>query len=222
MEKRVLLSAGRQVTSSAGDIVSGSNQAAYHRSSVFVHHVRRNGFPIGGVHLVTLGIHLPHFRLNYEPWHQIRLFIAIVVLACIAGCATGPQFRPDSAPPPDAARVYVYRLKHYNLGAGVVPNTTPYRIKMNDGREVNLSNGGYYSFLARPGTNTLGSHMVIAWPVLVAMVLNDKELLRTEFKPGETYYLKFEVGTWGSKMTVVDKAVGEAEIQKCKLIFETN
>jgi hypothetical protein len=56
----------------------------------------------------------------------------------------------------------------------------------------------------------------------VALMLNQKELLRTEFTAGETYYLKFEVGAFGSKMTVVDKAVGEDEIRNCKLITEAN
>ena len=54
------------------------------------------------------------------------------------------------------------------------------------------------------------------------MMLNQKELLRPEFTPGETYYLKFEVGAFGSKMTVVDKVVGEEEIRKCKLVSEAN
>src|SRR5438105_14216951 len=91
--------------------------------------------------------------------HQVKLLMSVAVLVGIAGCATGPDFQTASAPPPDAARVYVYRLKHYNPWAGLVPNATPYRITVNDGRVVDLSNDGYYSFLARPGANTLGSSM---------------------------------------------------------------
>jgi hypothetical protein len=93
---------------------------------------------------------------------------------------------------------------------------------MDDGRVVDLSNGGYYSFLARPGTNTIGSSMKYSHSWFVAIMLKKKELLRTEFTPGETYYLKFEVGAFGSKMTVVDKALGEAEIRKCKLVAQTD
>ena len=154
--------------------------------------------------------------------NQCKMFIWVVALVCFVGCATGPEFRTASGPPPDAARVYVYRLKHYNPWAGLMPNATPYILKMEDGRVIDLSNGGYYSFLARPGTNTIGSSMKYPFPLVVGVILNKKELLRTEFTPGETYYLKFEVGTWGSKMTVVDKALGEAEIRKCKLVAQTD
>jgi len=150
------------------------------------------------------------------------MFIWVVALVCIVGCATGPQFRAASAPSPDAARVYVYRLKHYNPWAGLVPNATPYTIKMDDGRVVDLSNGGYYSFLARPGTNIIGSSMKYSHSWFVAIMLKKKELLRTEFTPGKTFYLKFEVGAFGSKMTVVDNALGEAEIRKCKLVAQTD
>jgi len=148
--------------------------------------------------------------------------MSVAILIGIVGCATGPQFQAALPPPPDAARVYVYRLKHYNPWAGLVPNATPYRITMSDGRVVDLSNGGYYSFLARSGINTLGSSIKYSPSWFVAMMLEKKELLRTEFTGGETYYLKFEVGAFGSQMKVVERAVGEEEIRKCKLVTQVD
>ena len=47
------------------------------------------------------------------------------------------------------------------------------------------------------------------------------ERLRTPFEPGQTYYLKFEVGAFGPKMAVVDEAVGANEIKNCNLIAES-
>ena len=83
-----------------------------------------------------------------------------------------------------------------------------------------MNNGGYYAFITRPGTNTLGSAMKYSHSWVLAMALDKKELLRTEFESGKTYYLKFEVGTFGPKMAIVDKAVGENEIKQCRLIEE--
>jgi hypothetical protein len=152
---------------------------------------------------------------------NITLTVLILVTANIIGCASGPPFRPASPPPPDAALVYIYRLPGYNGWAGLVPNTTPYRISADGQHIVDLCNGGYYWFLARPGTNSLGSSMKYSHSWALMLVLNRKEILRTEFEPGETYYLKFEVGARGSKLAAVDPGLGQNEIKKCRLITDT-
>jgi ribosomal-protein-alanine N-acetyltransferase len=159
-------------------------------------------------------------RPNGGP-QRITLMVLAVLLISIIGCASGPQFRAVSSPPSDAALVYIYRLKHYNAWAGLIPNATSYRISIAGERIVDLSNGGYYPFIARSTTNTLGSAMNYRGAWILAMALDRKELLRTEFEPGKTYYLKFEVGTFGPKMTDVGGTVGESEVKQCRLIAET-
>lgn len=154
-------------------------------------------------------------------WPRITLMALTIILTGMIGCASGPQLPAVSSPPSDAALVYIYRLKHYNAWAGLIPNATSYRISIDGERIIDLSNGGCYPFVAKSGTNTLGSAMKYSHSWILAMALERKELLRTEFEPGKTYYLKFEVGAFGHKITVVDGTVGESEIKKCRLIVET-
>ena len=149
---------------------------------------------------------------------QVKGVGLTIILVSMMGCATGPQFRAVHPPPPDGALVYIYRLKHYNPWAGLLPNATSYRISIDGDRVIDLSNGGYYEFVAKSGTNTIGAAMRFQPSWVLAMALDRKELLRTEFELGKTYFLKFEVGAFGPKMTVVDEAVGESDLKKCKFI----
>ena len=151
---------------------------------------------------------------------RITLTVLTIILISVIGCASGPQFRAVNSPPSDAALVYIYRLKHYNAWAGLIPNATSYKISINGERIVDLSNGGYYPFIAGSTTNTLGSALKYRGAWILAMALDRKELLRTEFEPGQTYYLKFEVGAFGPKMTLVGETVGEKEVKECRLIAE--
>ncbi|MDB6112994.1 MAG: hypothetical protein JWR69_4744 [Pedosphaera sp.] len=147
------------------------------------------------------------------------MLLLVSLAATLAGCASGDAFR--AAPPrADAALIYIYRPKQYNVLAGLVPNATPHRISVNGSFLVDLQNGGYTSYFAKPGTNTFGSAMKYSHSGLVALANSRKELLRTNLDAGQVYYLRFALGGFGPKLRVVDAATGEREIQHCKLNVE--
>jgi hypothetical protein len=142
-------------------------------------------------------------------------WLALLALS-VTGCASGGSFQA-AAPRADSALVYVYRPSHYNIWSGAVPNASPHRILVNGEFMADLRNGAYYPYFARPGTNTFGSSIKYPFSPVILIANSRSELLRTNFDAGATYYLRFAVGAFGPKMTLVDPAIGAKEIQDCKL-----
>ena len=138
-----------------------------------------------------------------------------LLIACVTGCASGDHFSAMH-PPPDKALVYIYRPNQIQWLAGVNENATPHRIVFNGQFACELLNGGYCPYLATPGTNSIGCgpEFPASWPD--SLGYTRKEILRTNFEAGATYYLRFSLGAWGPKMKFMEPSAAEAEIRKCK------
>jgi hypothetical protein len=137
-------------------------------------------------------------KLNYLLVSSFLLFI---------GCATwllGPVYSKVDKIPDDAGLVYFYRP--FAFGGGGLA----YDVKTGDTLITTLYNGGYYPYFSSPGEKEFWAETESISSVTL------------DIKPGQTYYIKGEVGVgfmlWRPHLMVVAPEIAEKEIADCKLI----
>lgn len=137
-----------------------------------------------------------------------RLIITVMLIwavLLVSGCATlGPQYSKVEQVPVDRGLVYIYRPASF-VGGGV-----SYDVHANQDVVTTLYNGGYYPYLSKPGEMEFWAST------------ESKSSITLDVKPGETYFVKGEVGVGflvgRPHLMVVARETGEREITACKLI----
>jgi hypothetical protein len=125
--------------------------------------------------------------------------------------ATG---QPTASPPPTGkALVYVYREGKMVGAAGYN------RIFINNDYLAALRNSNYAQREVPPGTVVFAtvkriSKVLIGYAEMAKLQKEAKERLRIEVEAGNTYYVKWSIG---SKMKLMDAATGAKEIQGLNL-----
>jgi hypothetical protein len=143
---------------------------------------------------------------NSSALKNLMKFCLFVFCAVLAGCASGPAFKPVSSIPEGKALIYVYRPSVMH-GAALVPY-----VVVNDSRALPLKNGGYYTYAATPGS------------VTVAVTHTGQRSVTLEVKAGETYYVKGGPVFMAFGVPYVERAsaeVGLKELSECKLLPDT-
>ena len=129
------------------------------------------------------------------------LFSAILLSSC---GANGPAFKPVSPIPDGKGVVYIYRSS--SIVGGAVYGTC----KVDNSPITKITNGGYYPYIATPGTHNF---------TVTTEATNEANV--TVDKGGEKY-LKTTVGmgviVGHLKFTEVSPMLGKSEIAECKLL----
>lgn len=122
-------------------------------------------------------------------------------------------FTPITNIPDGKALVYIYKPKTYGK--------EKFRVEANGEPVTILEKGGYYPYLATPGTVVFTAKAKARIGNVLAPAIIPKSALTLSAEPGKVYYIK-EPG--GFKLTVkldlvqVPTELAEKEIQKCKLL----
>lgn len=138
---------------------------------------------------------------------QVTLYFLLFVSFFISGCAaSGPQFSHIEDPPEDLSKIYIYRPYAFTasgVGFPIIHNEEqlPYI----------LHNKGYLSYLAQPGHHKMN--------------VNVDGLIDRVFEfdtvSGETCFLKVTIQDYfmvfGTKLSLVDKAIALNDLKDCKL-----
>lgn len=139
------------------------------------------------------------------PKHNLLLALAFLLL--LPGCASGPRFAEvrDTVPPlaPGNGRIYFYRTM--TMGAAVQP---PVKL---DGAKVGIAKPRGLFFVDRPP----GSYQIETSTEVsrrLSLTLEDQQIRYVRLK----VTMGFAVGHVSPEL--VEPAVGELEIQKCRLI----
>jgi hypothetical protein len=169
------------------------------------------GIRLGHLNRVTAGVHL----------HKQSLFVLVLLVALVAGCASGPLFQRSEAPEDNEALLYVYRPMQL-LASGYSPD-----IYVNGEKALTLVNGGYSLFRLKPGKFTViakgfvipGSGNHYGWAVEMGL------------EPGKTYYVRWKPGLSGipyrypnldfqfrGHMEILDEQRALAEISECRYL----
>lgn len=138
----------------------------------------------------------------------IKFLALAVVLAVFSGCASGPKFaQMQSSIPPlgaDQGRIFIYR-KGVMTGAAVQPE-----VKLN-GDNVSVAKPGGFVYLDR----TAGNYQI-------STSTEVKRTLSIALEKGQTRYVRLNIamGFFVGHVfpELVETAVGEKEIKKCKFI----
>lgn len=139
----------------------------------------------------------------------LGLLVMGLLLSALYGCASlGDAFQPVANVPADKALVYIYRPNKF-VGGGAY-----YTVRANDKPITKLYNGGYYPYIANPGE------------LQISAKTESTSSVTLDLRPGDIQYVKGMIGVGflmgRPNLTLVDAAVGGAEIKECKLIPEQN
>jgi len=155
--------------------------------------------------------------------NSFKLVLILCSSVLLTGCgAHGPAFSPVELTQSDKALVYIYRPAAFEGGA----NT--FRIRVNDNHVTDLSNGGYYAYMADPGElsfkikktfNFFDVNFALGLPY--AIWEKEKERLKFNVEAGKTYYIKYKAdpesfGCNIATLMLVDEKIGSKEIMKCQ------
>jgi predicted small lipoprotein YifL len=141
---------------------------------------------------------------------KARLFVVVLALFLLAGCATkGPKFNelsPSMANmAPETSRIYIYRISV--LGAAVQP-----AVKLNDEVIGKAVPNGFFYVDKEPGNYTIKTSTEV-----------ERQLSLT-LEKGQTRYVRLNIslGFFVGHVypELVDAQVGEKEIQECRYIGE--
>ncbi|MCR9213091.1 MAG: DUF2846 domain-containing protein [Proteobacteria bacterium] len=115
----------------------------------------------------------------------MRYFFVAFLLMFLSACAAGGPLYTEGAHSaqvdPDKSRVFMYRVKQFKL-SGVIATI------LDNGEDIgSITNGGYITYLADPGTHYIHSSTTAR-----------DEPLTMEFEAGKTYYIRMKVigGVW--------------------------
>lgn len=140
-------------------------------------------------------------------WLKGMNYLFLLPLLLVTGCASlGPVYSRVDKVPDNAGLVYFYRPSSF-VGGGV-----SYDIKNGDTVITTLYNGGYYPYFSAPGEKEFWAKT------------ESKSSITLDVKPGQTYYVKGEVGVGflvgRPHLMVVAPEIAEKEIVDCKLITD--
>jgi hypothetical protein len=139
------------------------------------------------------------------------LLIILVATCTLAGCASTPQASAERdaeaklfIPQPDAATIYIYRLRA-SRDIESKDNTTLWMSGRLIGSTLPLT---FFWIHATPG------------PQLFNGVGPDNGRLRLEVGPGEIYFVRLQVTAGQSRMELVDPIQGRQELTACCVLLE--
>ncbi len=133
---------------------------------------------------------------------RILFWWAVVSFGCVLGCSHGQLYRPVENFPKDRALIFFYRPEGLGIKGGNL------EIKGLEGLIGKLRYQGYFTYLARPGSQTFFHDSYYGF---------DKITL--DLRPGETYYLRFYAkGIWNRevKFELVPEALARIELLDCR------
>lgn len=138
-------------------------------------------------------------------WRSGLNYLFLLLLLLTTGCASlGPVYSSVDKIPDDTGLIYFYRPSSF-VGGGA-----SYDIKNNDTVITTLYNGGYYPYFSGPGEKEFWAQT------------ESKSSVTLDVKPGETYYIKGEIGVGfligRPHLMVVAPEIAAKEISECKLI----
>ena len=141
----------------------------------------------------------------------ITLFVLLwtcLTLGCASATPMGPLFPSVTQVPDGKAVVYVYKAKVY--GGGL------YRLTANGEAVTQLQKGGYYPYVADPGTVEFA-----AWKLARVGELIPDPLHRLEISvsAGEIRHIKITSG-FSPQLVEVSPEEARKELKKCKLLPE--
>src|SRR5262250_739163 len=144
-------------------------------------------------------------RIMKSCWRTSLNYLLLSSFLLITGCASlGPVYSKVDKIPDNSGLVYLYRPSAF-FGVGVLFN-----VKTGDRIITTLYNGGYYPYFSAPGEKEFWAQT------------ESKSSVTLDVKPGETYYIKGEVGVGflvgRPHLMAVDPEIAEKEIVDCKLI----
>jgi len=166
--------------------------------------------------------------------------LAFYCILFLSGCATGlvvvgPAFQPVSNIPNDKAVVYIYWPEEYyylmfpNAGSQA---KTQYTLTTNGIELGTLLNGGYFAYLAEPGSLELTEKVQFkfgATGTLDVLLTPEKNII-IDVGCGKNYYIRCSLDAPSSSFSLVEirpqniqmvhtsKTLGSAEIQSCVLL----
>lgn len=127
--------------------------------------------------------------------------ISIAVLA--SGCAAaGPRFA-KLPPSTNEAVIYVYRQSFIAGSANV------WDLYANGAPIAEVSNGGYVAYVTDPGNVTFSAKLRPGILLLTSLLIREEELITVYAEPGESYYVRFNLGP---SMELMPNTDGEREI----------
>ncbi len=144
------------------------------------------------------------------------MFSAIIVFASViftAGCGTtarGPGFQPAYEIPEGKALVYLYKAKVWGKDM--------YRIKINGERITTLRRGGYYPYIATPGTVEIVAKDLPRFTALLIPLVTPEVKYILTVEENKIYYIKASSGMANVELQEVPEEIGTREIRKCKLL----
>ena len=138
-------------------------------------------------------------------WRTSLNYLRLSSFLLIIGCASlGPVYSKVDKIPDNRGLVYLYRPSSFFCGGFT------YNVKTGDRIITTLYNGGYYPYFSAPGEKEFWAET------------ESKSSVTLDVKPGETYYIKGEVGVGflvcRPHLMAVDPEIAEKEIVDCKLI----
>jgi hypothetical protein len=138
-------------------------------------------------------------------WRTSLNYLLLSSFLLITGCASlGPVYSKVDKIPDNGGLVYLYRPSAF-FGGGM-----SYHVKTGDRIITTLYNGGYYPYFSAAGEKEFWAET------------ESKSSVTLDVKPGETYYIKGELGVGllvhRPHLMPVDPGIAEKEIVDCKLI----
>ena len=147
--------------------------------------------------------------MNIQLMRKTVVISCLLGLALITGCAaTGPTYTAMETIPEGKALVYIYRPQKF-MGGGVYFDVHAGNRHAHQ-EIVTLKNGGYFPYITDPGEMELWAKTESTSSVTL------------DLNAGDTSYVRGSVGVGAfigrPKLTIVDNAVGAAEVRECKLL----
>jgi len=145
--------------------------------------------------------------------YKITVLGTLLVLCSVFlfGCTTakGPAFTPITQIPDDKALIYIYKPKAYGMSM--------WKVKVNGEVITVLRRGGYYPYLATPGSYLISAEMLPRFGNLIVAHIEPERTVTLTALAGNTYYIKSHSGI-NPRLAIVTAKVGKRELKKCVLL----
>lgn len=148
---------------------------------------------------------------------RIYQFGAVLCAALIlAGCASGPNYRPETAPAADRALVYIYRPQAMPLWMRTAA------ISINGKSIGNLPSGSYLTVelavgeyeIVQSWSNWLGDYSAMTQPRTITLVTKPGAVHFVEFALSQRSQYPYHITSWN--IGGVHSSQGAEAIQQCK------
>lgn len=145
-----------------------------------------------------------------------RFGAALCAAFLLAGCASGPNYRPETAPAADRALVYVYRPQAMPLWMRTAA------ISINGKSIGNLPNGSYLTVelpvgeyeIVQSWSNWLGDYSAMTKPRTMKLATKPGEVHFVEFALSQRSQYPYIITSWN--IGEVPSSQGAEAIQQCK------